>query len=160
MSFFYITRARALLEGELAAEARITFFLYIIIAIITNVLPLLTQLARLLDKKLQARKINREWLDGQPAVPRLDTGEETLRLLFFLNLCLLRVMIHVMKIPFLQSESLSSQGSFVLTSTPVVHKRRRKRTPLDPCCLLPEKLLLRRRWKKTRKCSKCDFCRR
>jgi len=40
-SFFYYTRARALLEGQLAAEAR---------------------------------KINREWLDGQPAVPRLDTG--------------------------------------------------------------------------------------
>jgi len=37
-------------------------------------LPIHIRLARLLDKKLQARKINREWLDGQPAVPRLDTG--------------------------------------------------------------------------------------
>ena len=100
-------RARALLEGQLAAEARITLFsLQTIIANVSfSFLCLYTlhnRLARLLDKKLQARKINREWLDGQPAVPRLDTGEGTTRLWFFLKLCLLRVKnlkIHVMKIP-------------------------------------------------------------
>ena len=58
-SFFYYTRARALLEGELAAEARKIEY-------------------KTKEEKnqsiFQARKINPGWLAGQPAVPRLDTG--------------------------------------------------------------------------------------
>ena len=59
-SFFYYTRARALLEGELAAQVRemlfIDYFLFLKMFF------------------FQARKINPGWLAGQPAVPRLDTG--------------------------------------------------------------------------------------
>ena len=61
-SFFYYTRARALLEGELAAQVEemlfIDYFLFLKIFCFT----------------FQARKINPGWLAGQPAVPRLDTG--------------------------------------------------------------------------------------
>ena len=61
-SFFYYTRARALLEGELAAQVEemllLGYFLFL----------------KIFCFLFQARKINPDWLAGQPAVPRLDTG--------------------------------------------------------------------------------------